>query len=50
MLAGTLRWQAPELLDMETDSHTTSVRDVYTFAIVFYEASKSVFSSPDSIL
>ena len=42
--AGTLRWQAPELLLSEDgDSHTTFATDVYAFAMVCYEVSRFTF-------
>jgi len=38
-LGGTLRWQAPELLLLNTDTnpHITFATDVYAFAMVCYE-------------
>jgi len=35
--AGTLRWQAPELLGGDENSRTTFATDVYAFAMVCYE-------------
>jgi len=35
--AGTSRWQAPELLGGDDDSHNTFASDVYAFAMVCYE-------------
>jgi serine/threonine protein kinase len=46
--AGTLRWQAPELLAANDDSNSPTPRntfasDVYALGMVYYEASKALF-------
>ena len=48
--AGTLRWQAPELLlGEDDDSRTTFATDVYAFAMVCYEVSRFTFRLRDTL-
>ncbi|KIM81557.1 hypothetical protein PILCRDRAFT_71892, partial [Piloderma croceum F 1598] len=47
--AGTLQWQAPELLlNEDDDSHTTFATDVYVFAMVCYKVSRFTFCLRDT--
>lgn len=39
---GTLRWEAPELLD-GSQEHTTILTDIYAFACVCYEVSYRLY-------
>jgi len=44
---GTLRWQAPELLNTDADSRTTFATDVYAFAMVCYEMFSGTYPFDD---
>jgi serine/threonine protein kinase len=47
--AGSLRWQAPELLlGIDADSRMTFATDVYAFAMVCYEVNRVTFRLRDT--